>query len=119
MGFVLWLSRRKEYRYSVPYQYSCRDLIVRLQGEELRIFYGDNAHEFEYMVEGGMSPLEAIRAATVEAATLLGMQDQLGTIEAGAFSDIVAVPQDPAQDITTMERVSFVMKNGVIYKQPN
>ncbi len=81
--------------------------------------HGDNAREFEYMVEGGMSPREAIRAATVEAATLLGMQDQLGTIEAGALSDIVAVPQDPTQDITTMERVSFVMKNGVIYKQPN
>ncbi len=81
--------------------------------------HGDNAREFEYMVEGGMFPLEAIRAATLEAATLLGVENQLGTIEAGAFSDIVAVPQDPMRDITTMERVSFVMKDGVIYKQPD
>ncbi len=81
--------------------------------------HGDNAREFEYMVEGGMSALEAIRAATLEAATLLGVENQLGTIEAGAFSDVVAVPQDPTRDITTMERVSFVMKNGVIYKQPD
>ena len=81
--------------------------------------HGDNAREFEYMVEGGMSALEAIRAATLEAATLLGVENQLGTIEAGAFSDVVAVPQDPTRDITTMERVSFVMKDGVIYKQPD
>ena len=81
--------------------------------------HGDNAREFEYLVEGGMSPLEAIRAATLEAATLLGMPDKLGTLDAGAFSDIVAVPQDPTEDITTMERVSFVMKGGVIYMQPN
>ena len=81
--------------------------------------HGDNAREFEYMVEGGMSALEAIRAATLEAATLLGVENQLGTIEAGALSNIVAVPQDPTRDITTMERVSFVMKDGVIYKQPD
>jgi imidazolonepropionase-like amidohydrolase len=81
--------------------------------------HGDNAREFEYMVEGGMRPLEAIRAATLEAATLLGIQDTLGTIEAGKQSDIVAVPEDPTDDITAMRRVTFVMKNGVIYKQPN
>jgi imidazolonepropionase-like amidohydrolase len=80
--------------------------------------HGDNAREFRYMVEAGMPPMEAIRAATLEAATLLGMQHKLGTIEAGKFSDIIAVPQDPTQDIATMERVSFVMKNGAIYKQP-
>ncbi|MDJ0569924.1 MAG: amidohydrolase family protein [Pleurocapsa sp. MO_192.B19] len=80
--------------------------------------HGNNAREFKYMVEGGMSPLEAIRSATLEAATLLGMPDQLGVIEVGMFADIVAVPQDPTQDITAMERISFVMKDGVVYKQP-
>lgn len=71
------------------------------------------------MVEAGMPAMEAIRAATLDAATLLGMQDKLGTIEAGKVSDIIAVPQDPTQDIATMERVSFVMKNGVMYKEPD
>ncbi len=80
--------------------------------------HGNNAREFKYMVEGGMSPLEAIRSATLEAAALLGLLDQLGVIEVGMFSDIVAVPQDPTQDITAMERISFVMKDGVVYKQP-
>ena len=80
--------------------------------------HGNNAREFKYMVEGGMSPLEAIRSATLEAATLLDMPEKLGVIEVGMFSDIVAVPQDPTQDITAMERISFVMKDGVVYKQP-
>ncbi len=80
--------------------------------------HGNNAREFTYMVEGGMSSLEAIRSATLEAATLLGMPDQLGVIEVGMLADIVAVPQEPTQDITAMERISFVMKDGVVYKQP-
>ena len=66
-----------------------------------------------------MPAVEAIQAATIEAATLLGVDDRLGRIETGAFSDVVAVPKDPRDDITTMERVSFVMKDGVIYKQPD
>ena len=81
--------------------------------------HGDNAREFRYMVQGGMPALEAIRAATLEAATLLGEEDRLGLVEAGALADIVAVPEDPRDDITTMERVSFVMKDGVIYKRPD
>jgi imidazolonepropionase-like amidohydrolase len=80
--------------------------------------HGDNAREFVYMVEAGMPPLETIRAATLDAATLLGMQDKLGTLAAGKFADVVAVPQDPISDIKVMERVSFVMKNGSIYKRP-
>jgi len=71
------------------------------------------------MVEAGMQPLETIRAATLEAATLLGVQEKVGTLESGKWADVVAVPQDPTTDITTMQRVSFVMKNGLIYKQPN
>ena len=81
--------------------------------------HGDNAREFAYMVESGMPAVEAIQAATVAAATLLGVDDRLGRVEAGAFSDIVAVPEDPRDDITTMERVSFVMKDGVTYRQPD
>lgn len=80
--------------------------------------HGDNAKEFAYMVEAGMPALEAIQSATLTAASLLGIENQLGTLEAGKLADVVAVPEDPSVDITTMQRVSFVMKDGVIYKQP-
>jgi imidazolonepropionase-like amidohydrolase len=80
--------------------------------------HGDNGQEFALMVEAGMPPLAAIRAATLDAATLAGVVDRLGTIEPGKLADIVAVPRDPTEDIRTMERVSFVMKDGVVYKQP-
>jgi imidazolonepropionase-like amidohydrolase len=81
--------------------------------------HGDNAKEFAYMVEGGMAPMAAIRSATLDAATLLGQADRFGSIDAGKFADIVAVPGDPIANITMMERVSFVMKDGVVYKRPN
>jgi len=80
--------------------------------------HGDNGREFGYMVQAGMPPLAAIRSATLDAATLLGQDAKLGTLEAGKFSDVVAVPGDPIKDIAAMIRVSFVMKNGVVYKQP-
>lgn len=80
--------------------------------------HGDNAKEFAYMVEAGMPALEAIQSATLTAASLLGIEDQLGTLESGKLADVVAVPEDPSVDITTMQRVSFVMKDGEIYKQP-
>ena len=80
--------------------------------------HGDNAREFGYMVQAGMSELAAIRSATLDAATLLGQEERLGTLEPGKASDIVAVPGDPSKDISAMTRVAFVMKNGVIYKRP-
>ena len=130
--------------------------------------HGENAKEFRYMVEGGMSPLEALRSATLGAAELpkssfdsplyglvslrrshragvrsiehatladeeaiqlfkkhgtwyvptLGVEDELGAIEAGKLADVVATPEDPTKDIETMTRVSFVMKGGEIYKRP-
>src|SRR4051812_10173805 len=79
--------------------------------------HGQNAREFEYMVEGGMPALEAIRAATLYAATVMGWEDRLGTLEAGKLADIVAVPDDPRRDISTMSRVSFVMKDGAVVRQ--
>jgi imidazolonepropionase-like amidohydrolase len=80
--------------------------------------HGRNGKEFEYMVEAGMPVLEAIRSATLAASELLSVTDRLGTVEAGKLADIIAVPQDPTANVVTMERVSFVMKEGVIYKQP-
>ena len=79
--------------------------------------HGDNALEFVFMVEAGMPPLVAIKAATLEAAKLLGADKDLGTIEAGKFADLVAVPGDLLADIKLVSRVSFVMKGGTIYKQ--
>ncbi len=76
------------------------------------------AKEFSYMVKWGMTPAQAIRAATASAASLLGMQDSVGTIEAGKLADIVAVPGDPLRDVTVLEKVDFVMKGGVVYKKP-
>jgi imidazolonepropionase-like amidohydrolase len=79
--------------------------------------HGKNAHEFVLMVNwGGLTPEEALTAGTRNAAELLGWSKKVGTIEAGKWADIVAVPGDPLKDITATERVSFVMKGGVVYK---
>ena len=78
--------------------------------------HGDNAQEFSLMVEGGMPPIEAIQAATTIAAELLGVEDTLGSVETGKMADLVAVPGNPLTDIALMEKVSFVMKEGVVYK---
>jgi len=79
--------------------------------------HGDNWKEFGYMVEAGMPPLEAIQSATKSAAELLGVWDELGSITAGKRADLVAVPGDPLADIALMGRVSFVMKDGVVFKR--
>lgn len=78
--------------------------------------HGTQTKEFEYMVKFGMTPLQAIRAATSEAARLMGWQDRVGSIEAGKFADLVAVAGDPLADITELERVKFVMKGGRVFK---
>ena len=78
--------------------------------------HGTNAHEFAVMVKVGLSPLQAIQAATVNAADLMGWPGRVGTVEAGKWADIIAVDGDPLQDVTTLERVKFVMKGGVVVK---
>jgi imidazolonepropionase-like amidohydrolase len=70
------------------------------------------------MVKWGMTPGQAIRSATSTAAELLGWSDQVGNVEAGKFADIVAVAGDPLKDITLLEHVNFVMKNGVVIRKP-
>jgi imidazolonepropionase-like amidohydrolase len=80
--------------------------------------HGDNALEFVYMVEGGMSPVDALRSATLEAARVVGLDAELGTVESGKLADLVAVPGDPVADIRATTKVSFVMKGGAIHKQP-
>ena len=78
--------------------------------------HGENAHEFELMVEGGMPPMKAIQAATLEASKLLRVDDRLGTLEAGKLADLVAVKGDPLSDISLMTKVAFVMKDGIVFK---
>jgi imidazolonepropionase-like amidohydrolase len=80
--------------------------------------HGENGREFVYMVEAGMPAMAAIQSATWSTAQLLGVTETLGTIEAGKLADIVAVPGNPQLDINAMLRVSFVMKDGVVYKGP-
>ncbi|MBS0632743.1 MAG: amidohydrolase family protein [Verrucomicrobia bacterium] len=79
--------------------------------------HGDNALEFVYMTEAGMKPMDAIRSATLEAAKLIGVEKDLGTVEPGKYADLVAVPGDLLADMKLSAKVSFVMKDGVIYKQ--
>jgi imidazolonepropionase-like amidohydrolase len=78
--------------------------------------HGQNAHEFELMVGAGMPPMFTIQAATISAAQLLRHDKDLGTVAAGKIADVVAVPGNPIDDISLMKRVSFVMKDGVVYK---
>ena len=78
--------------------------------------HGLNAHEFAVMVKLGLTPLQAIQAATVNAADLLGWQGKVGSLEPGTWADIVAVDGDPLKDVTTLERVKFVMKGGDVVK---
>ena len=80
--------------------------------------HGTNAREFELMVEYGMKPLEAVRAATTRAAELLRMEKQVGAVEPGKYADIIAVEGNPLEDIRALRRVAFVMKAGQVYVSP-
>jgi imidazolonepropionase-like amidohydrolase len=78
--------------------------------------HGDNGKQFAFMVQYGMTPLQAIQAATINAAELLGWQDRVGQVAPGFYADLIAVKGDPLQDVNVLEDVGFVMKGGVVYK---
>ena len=78
--------------------------------------HGRNAEEFRHMVALGMRPIDALKSATSVDAELFGIADRVGTLEAGKLADIIAVPGDPTADIRQTERVFFVMKEGVVYR---
>jgi imidazolonepropionase-like amidohydrolase len=90
----------------------------------LKIAYGVDdepdsiSKEFGALVRGGMAPIDALRAATINGAELQGRTKDIGTIEPGKFADVIAVEGDPLADITVMEKVAFVMKGGEVYKKP-
>jgi len=78
--------------------------------------HGSNARQFAFMVEYGMTPMQAIQAATANAADLIGHSALFGSIAPGKSADIIAVKGDPLADVGVLERVDFVMKEGVVYK---
>ena len=104
-----------------------RDSFARAVKKGVRIAFGtdagafpwdyNQAKEFTYMTRGGMTPMQAIRAATSAAAELLEMSDRVGTLAPGMLADIVAVPGNPLADVTALERVSFVMKDGAVVRE--
>ena len=79
--------------------------------------YGTAGKQFAFLVKYGMTPMQAIQAATSSAADLIGRSDQIGSIKAGKYADVVAVSGDPLQDIRLLENVQFVMKDGAVYKK--
>jgi len=79
--------------------------------------HGTQAHEFVLMVKYGMSPLAAIQAGTLHGARLLGWEGQIGTLQAGYLADVIAVEGNPLEDIGALEKVSFVMKGGVVWRK--
>ncbi len=86
-------------------------------GTDAGVFpHGQNAKDFRYLVELGLTPMQAIQTATTSAAELIGQEDKLGSVQAGKYADVVAVSSDPLKDISVLENISFVMKGGVVYK---
>jgi imidazolonepropionase-like amidohydrolase len=79
--------------------------------------HGTQAREFELMVQYGMPPVAVLRASLLNGARLLGWESVIGKLKPGFYADIIAVPGNPLTDISVLKRVSFVMKNGVVYKK--
>jgi imidazolonepropionase-like amidohydrolase len=109
VGAQIAATAGKAYKAGVPIAF----------GTDAAVFpHGENAGEFGLMVQAGMPPAFTLQTATINAAKLLRMDRDVGTVSAGKFADIVAVPGDPLDDIALMTKVNFVMKGGVVYKQP-
>ena len=124
-GFLKGLIAEKSYAAATAMRNAIKiaianDVMIALGTDSGVIPHGTNGHEFTLMVEwGGMKPLDAITAGTLNGAKLLGMDKTVGSLEVGKYADIVAVKGNPLENIKLLENVDFVMKNGVIYKAQN
>ncbi len=121
-GFLTPFSARKALEIAPFFENSIRMAIAAdvniAFGTDAGVFpHGTNADEFRLLVEAGMTPTRAIRAATLDAAELLGRSEDLGSVEEGKYADLVAVTGDPLANVETLKDVSFVMKAGVVYKR--
>ena len=93
--------------------------INMVMGTDAGIYpHGESPKQLSRMVQFGMTPIEALRAATINAATLLKQEQNFGSLNEGRYADIIAVKGDPLTDVSLLEDVSFVMKAGTIYKAP-
>ncbi len=122
-GFLKGLIAEKSYAAAAAMRNAIKiaianDVLIALGTDSGVIPHGTNGHEFTLMVEwGGMKPLDAITAGTLNGAKLLGVDKTAGSLETGKYADIVAVSGNPLSNIKLLENVDFVMKNGVIYKE--
>lgn len=108
IGPIIQDTFAKAYKRGVPIAF----------GTDAGVFpHGKNAMEFGFMVEAGMPAIEALRSATTTNAMLLGMGEELGQVKAGFIADIIAVDEDPTQNIDTLKDVRFVMKEGTVYSE--
>jgi len=106
IGPLIQNTFAKAYKTGVPIAF----------GTDAGVFpHGLNAKEFGYMVEAGMPVVEALQSATITNAGLLGMGDELGQLKEGFYADIIAVEENPVKNVQTLEKVVFVMKDGVVY----
>ncbi|MCA0901265.1 Xaa-Pro dipeptidase [Microbulbifer agarilyticus] len=104
-------KQRESFRYAVE------EGVKMVFGSDAAVYpHGQNARQFSRMVTFGMTPLQALQASTINAAELLGKQEDLGSIQVGKLADLVAVPGNPLDDISVMENVQFVMKDGEVFK---
>jgi imidazolonepropionase-like amidohydrolase len=110
--------RARKDRMEIKLEEAIRRGVKMAMGTDAGIMpHGDNAKEFAYYVEHGMTPMQAIETGTVNAAALLGMEDEIGRLAAGMAADIVATDESPLDDISELQNITFVMKGGVTYLQ--
>jgi len=110
-------ERRIIERHRRSFQAAMKAGVKIVFGTDVGAFaHGTGAREFGYMVDDGMSPIEAIRSATTRAAELIRMEDRVGTLAPGAYADLIAVEGNPLEDISTLGRVRWVMKGGRVIR---